>query len=101
MILIYVVCRDEAQADVISRTLLERRLAACTNSWPIASRYWWQGSLVEDRGFVLLVKTSDSNYSAVEQAIRHMHTYEVPAIIGLPVKQAFGPYVDWIEAETQ
>lgn len=39
-------------------------------------------------------------YEAVEQAIRELHSYQLPAIFSLPVERAFAPYADWIEEET-
>jgi periplasmic divalent cation tolerance protein len=101
VILVYVVCRDREEARRIGRLLVERRLAACANLFPSESIYWWQGQIVEDNEFILIAKTRPECYSTIVQTIKSVHSYEVPAIIRLPVAEADTRYLAWLEAETQ
>jgi periplasmic divalent cation tolerance protein len=63
--------------------------------------YWWQGKIVEDKEMVVIAKTTDDKYEAVRAKVREMHSYEVPAIIRLPVTDVDARYLAWLEAETQ
>jgi len=101
VVLVYIVCRDREEGRRIGRSLVDERLAACVNMFPIESIYWWQGQVVEDAEFVVVAKTRDENCAAVESHIKNMHSYEVPAIIRIPVAGAESHYLAWLEAETK
>ena len=90
--------RDEA--DRLARTLVERRLAACAQISAIDSYYAWQGEIRHDAEFRILFKVAASAYDAAEQAIRDLHSYEVPAIHAIPVERAHAPYADWVAANS-
>ena len=101
MIMVYIVCRDRDEGRRVSRVLLEQRLAACTNMFPIESMYWWQGQLVEDGEYVVIAKSVDENFEAIVAQVKSVHSYEVPAIIRLPVAGVEGHYLAWLEGETR
>ena len=48
----------------------------------------------------LFIKSTASNYPALEAAIRDRHPYQVPEIIALPVERGLPAYLDWIATET-
>lgn len=81
--------------------MLDRRLAASVNLFPIQSMYWWQGNIIEGEEWVILVKTVARHFAAVSGLIRGMHSYELPAIMRLPVSGVDSRYLDWLEAETR
>ncbi|MCL5264821.1 MAG: divalent-cation tolerance protein CutA [Chloroflexi bacterium] len=99
MILIYVVCANLDEAREISRHLLEQRLAACTNCFPIESAYWWEGKIVEDDEVVLIAKTVPGNFEAVAEAVLKLHSYQVPCIISIPVDKVESRYLRWLRGE--
>ncbi len=84
------------QADTIARVLVSRRLAACVQISSIDSVYTWDGEVQEEREFRLLIKTTDERYREVEDAIRELHTYDLPAIVAFPMTRAWGPFADWV-----
>lgn len=84
------------QAQVIARTLVERKLAACVQISTIESIYLWQGAMQNDQEFRLMIKTTAERYPDVEAAIRELHTYDLPAIYALSTTQVFEPYAEWV-----
>jgi periplasmic divalent cation tolerance protein len=93
--MIVILCTaNEENAKLIVRTLVEEELAACVNSMPVTSTYRWQDEIVEDTEQLLIIKTK--NYERVEARIKELHTYEVPEIIALEIKQGSKEYLDWI-----
>jgi periplasmic divalent cation tolerance protein len=95
-------CPDDASAERIARTLVENRCAACVNRLaPIASTYRWEGEIEDAEEIPLLIKCTRERYPAVEQTIRELHPYTVPEIVALPVVAGFGPYLRWVDDETQ
>ncbi len=82
-------------AEKISRILLDRKLVACANQFPMESAYWWQGAIAREGENVSLLKTVPENQKAVESAVAELHPYEVPCIMFWPVR-ANTAYENWI-----
>ncbi|MFH1071881.1 MAG: divalent-cation tolerance protein CutA [Nanoarchaeota archaeon] len=99
MILIYCVCKDKDEAEDISESLLKKRLAACTNFFPMQSMYWWKHKLVYDNETVLIIKTVQKNYTKIEQEIKRMHSYTTPAIFSWKILHVEKKYENWLSAE--
>lgn len=100
--LVYVTAASEEEARRIGRAVVERRLAACANVVPaIRSYYWWEGRLVEDQESLLLLKTTPSAVSALMEAVRRLHSYQVPAISVVPLSALNPAYLAWMQQEVQ
>jgi periplasmic divalent cation tolerance protein len=91
-------CGSEKEARRIARALVERRLAACVNTFsaPIESVYRWKGKIETAKEFTLLVKTTRARLPAVDSAIRELHSYDVPEIIALPIAAGSKDYLAWL-----
>ncbi len=101
MVIMYVVCANTEQASKIGRLVLEKRLAACINIFPIKSAYWWQNEIVEDNEAVLLIKTLNENCGEITALVKQEHTYEVPCIMRLEVDWVEKNYLDWLKGEVR
>jgi periplasmic divalent cation tolerance protein len=87
---------DEARK--IARALVERRLAACVNIVPhVESIYRWQDKVESAQEWLLLVKTSVGQFSAVRDAIRELHSYDLPECIALNVEDGSPEYLQWLQ----
>jgi periplasmic divalent cation tolerance protein len=84
-------------AQQLAKALVDARLAACAQISQIESVYTWQGEVQQEKEFRILFKTTAERYEQVEKAICDLHSYELPAILALPVSQAYAPFVDWVE----
>ncbi len=100
LMLVYVVWRDEDEAKRVAFTVLSKRLAACTNFFPLKSSYWWDGQLVDDSEVGLLIKTRASLFDQVKNEVLASHSYETPCVIGFPASKVHRPYLEWLYAET-
>jgi periplasmic divalent cation tolerance protein len=90
----------QAEGLAIAQVLVQQKLAACVNLFPVQSIYIWQGDLCEDQEWQLVIKTQLDHFSELETAIRAHHSYEVPEIIALPLAAGAEPYLAWIKAQT-
>jgi periplasmic divalent cation tolerance protein len=91
-------CGSEDEAEKIARYLVENRLAACVNIVPqVRSIYRWQGKVESARELLLLVKTTNEKFTQVRDAIRELHSYELPECAVLPIEDGSAAYLDWIE----
>jgi periplasmic divalent cation tolerance protein len=88
---------SEDEARKIARHLVETRLAACVNIVPqIESVYRWQGKVESAREWLLLIKTSVKLFPAVRDAVRKLHSYEVPECIALSIEDGSSEYLEWL-----
>jgi periplasmic divalent cation tolerance protein len=95
LILSTVSTKDEGQH--IARALLERRLVACVNIvGPIESIYRWKGEVENSQEFLMMIKTESEKFEAVKEAIRSLHSYEVPEIVQIPIENGLPSYLTWI-----
>ena len=87
---------SRAEAQVIAHTLVERRLAACAQISDIHSVYRWQGEVQSADECRVVLNTTRERYAQVEQAIRELHGYELPAIHAWTFDAILAPYAEWI-----
>ena len=74
------------EARRIANELVERRLAACVNVvTKLDSMFRWKDKVQESEEYLLMVKTTKDLFPKVRDAIKQMHSYEVPEIISLAV----------------
>lgn len=94
-------CGSRDEAERIAGYLVEERLAACVNILPgIQSVYRWQGKLERAEEWLLLLKTTSEKSEALQTGLRHIHSYEVPELVLLPVSSGLPEYLAWVAAET-
>jgi len=97
MILVYTVVGSADEAEKLAELLVEERLVACVNYFPVSSIYRWKGKVRHDAEFVLICKTISKNFGAVEKRILEEHSYECPAVFSIPVSECSGSYLRWLE----
>ncbi len=100
-IAVYTTLPDEESAKEIARKMVEERLVACVNFFPIKSVYHWKGGIEEDEEYVLLMKTRKELYPEIEKRLRDLHPYEVPAIVSYKIERGLREYLTWIEDTTE
>jgi periplasmic divalent cation tolerance protein len=101
MRIVYITARNSGEAKKISYHLLNKHLVACTNIFPIESMYWENDAIQENVEYVILAKTSDSNFEKIEKEVKSLHEYKIPAIFSLKIDQVTKDYSDWLKKETK
>lgn len=99
-IILYVTHKDIESAQKIANHLLQKKLIACANFFPIKSSYWWKGKIENSDEIVSLLKTRKENWEKIKKEIKKIHPYETPCIIKINA-EANGDYESWINEETK
>ncbi len=89
------------EAGKIAHALVERRLAACVNIIPrIESVYRWQGKVETAEEWLLLIKTQAELFERVRDAVKELHSYDLPECVMLEVSAGSEEYLNWIDKNT-
>lgn len=97
VILVFTTTNSEELAVKIAETLVQRGVAACVNIIKkIRSIYRFKGEVWDDEEFLLLIKTRESLKKEVEEAIKEIHTYELPEILVINLSDSEPKFQQWI-----
>ena len=92
---------SKEEAGKIAHALVKRRLAACVNIVPqIESVYRWQAKIETAQEWLLLIKTQAGLYERVRDAVKELHSYDLPECVMLEVTAGSQEYLDWIDKNT-
>ncbi len=88
---------SEEEAGRLARMLVERRLAACVSRLPgLRSVYRWEGAVQESQEVLLIAKTLKTKVKELVKAVKREHSYAVPEVLSLPVKEGSRDYLRWL-----
>lgn len=96
-VIVYSTVGSKREALKIARTLVQERLAACVNTFPITSVYPWEGKLCAGGEYALICKTTDERFRDVEKKIIEMHSYDLPCILSIPILCGSEKYLNWVK----
>jgi len=96
-ILVYTTTGSLEEAEKIAKHLVESKLVACVNYFPVKSIYQWKGKTCCEEEHVLLCKTVERRFNKVKEAIKKLHKYEVPAVFSIKIKECERKYLQWIQ----
>ncbi len=103
MVIVYITCSSVTEAKKIGRSLLKKRLCVCINIYPtVQAIYWWPpkaDKLEEETETVLLVKTLEGKFEAIESEVRKLQTYDTVTVFSYPVTKVSQNYYNWLVGE--
>lgn len=96
-LIVFVTCQSASEAETIARTVVEEHLAACVNVMPgVRSCYMWGREMKWSEEVLLLVKTTEVRFLALQTRIRELHSYDIPEIVAVPIEIGFDRYLQWV-----
>ncbi|MDD1768319.1 MAG: divalent-cation tolerance protein CutA [Methanomassiliicoccales archaeon] len=85
----------------ICKKLLESKLVACANIFPIDSMYWWKGEILEEKEYAILLKARTQDFEGIKKAILNNHPYQISCIVRYEIAEGHTQYLEWIEESTR
>ena len=86
MVIVYITCRSRKEAEKISAHLLNQKLIACANIFPVKSMYWWSSRIVHENENVIIAKTNEKKFNKVVSEAKKLHSYKIPCILRIEAK---------------
>ncbi|MGW0116996.1 divalent-cation tolerance protein CutA [Streptomyces sp. NPDC003327] len=91
---------SRTKAEALARGAVEARLAACAQvSGPVTSVYHWQRAIETAEEWLVVFKTVEARYEALEAHLLAAHDYATPEILATPVARGSAAYLEWLETE--
>lgn len=96
-LLVMSACPDIFVAKKLANHILDQKLAACVNIVPqVISLYEWEGKREQSNECLLLMKTRQEKYDALQACIVQEHPYELPEVVAVRISDALPAYAAWI-----
>lgn len=96
--LYYITLNNAEEALTISKDLLIRQLAVCTNWFPISCAYRWEGEIKQEQEVVLIVKSKQTMRNEIEETVKK-HINYTNCITELKTSYTNLPFLSWLEKE--
>ena len=97
--LVYVTVKDEGEGLSIAQKVVEKRLAACANLYPlIESIFNYQNQIQTQDEAVLILKTTAQAYDKLRASLLKYTLYDDPCILKLPIESGAADFMSWIKA---
>ena len=98
MIIVMTTAPDLSLAEDLARRMIFAHLAACVQILPpMKSFYFWKDEVQADSEHLLLIKTLEEKFHALEKFIRENHPYEVPEIVAVSAEKVSENYLGWMK----
>ena len=99
--IVYVTTTNEKEAKKIAKALVEEKLAACINWFPIKSIYKWKGKIQEEKEVAMVIKTQAKLVDKIIKRVKELHSSSIPCIISLSIEKGYKKFLEWIKEETK
>lgn len=97
MILILVSFESKKDAEKAANYLIDNKLAACVEFFPVQSFYYWEGEKVQAQEFSGIIKTENGYFPKIKEALKEILSYETPQIIEVKTGNVDEFYLKWVK----
>lgn len=93
---------SEPRALDLAADVVQERLAACAQVLgPIRSSYRWGDKIESATEWLVLMKTTEDRFDALQRHVAARHPYDVPEVVAVPIVAGLSAYLEWIRASTR
>lgn len=99
IILIFLTCANEKEADIISGILLKKRLVVCIKKTPVSSSFLWKRKSDKSKETLLIMDSIEDNFEMIEKEVKKLHSYKTFVLIATPVIKSSNGIEKWMKEE--
>ena len=96
MIFIYTTCADSKEAKLLGKSIIDQKMGACVDYWPVDSMYVENGGIKEIPQTMMMITTFEPKLEDVNDFISKHHSYSVPLVAGVDVRRINRAYKEWL-----
>ena len=96
-IIVFCTTPSHEVSNQIAEKCIKKKIAACCNIIPgVKSIYEWEGKVEKSEEQLIIIKSTEDNFKAIENTINTIHPYDVPEIISVKINNGNELYLKWI-----
>lgn len=76
MVILYLTCANEEEANVIAKELLDKKLVSCVRQSKVKSSYWWEGRINHGNEVLLMLESKESLFDEIDKEVTKIHSYD-------------------------
>lgn len=99
MAIYFLTCKDNWEADKISKALLEKRLIACAKKFPVESQFLWKKFVNSADEVLLMLESIEQNFEKIEKIVKKLSSYETFILLSIPVGKTTKGVEKWLKEE--
>lgn len=99
MLFIHTTCATSDEAEALGELIIDSKMGACVDYWPVESLYHWDGKLKKISQVMIIITTFESKLDDVTELISKHHSYSTPLIAGMDVRRINRVYKEWMMKE--
>lgn len=78
-------CKDDKEADTVSKALLEKKLIVCCKKVSITSGFLWKGKIDSADEVLLMMESDEDLFSVIEKEVEKLHSYDTFVLTSSPI----------------
>jgi periplasmic divalent cation tolerance protein len=88
-------------AQIIAKTIVQEKLAACVNVSAVRSYFFWEGKPCDEEEELMIIKTEKRLAGRIKSRIKALHSFALPEIIVIPIVDGDESYLTWIHQSVE
>lgn len=96
MVILYLTCANEDEANVISKDLLDKKLVACVRQSTVKSSYWWNGKINHDNEILLMMESQENLFDEINETVAKVHSYNEYVLTMVKVAETAPGVEKWL-----
>lgn len=97
MIMLFLTCANDDEAEKISQSLLEKHLIVCAKKSQVSSTFFWKGNIDKANEILLIMESIEDNYDKIEKEVKSLHSYETFVLTAVPVVKSSQGVESWLK----
>lgn len=98
---LFLSCANDKEADAITTTLLEEKLAFCIKKQPVSSSFLWKGKIENSKETLLIIESLEKDFNKINQKVASLHSYDTYVLVAVRVNKTTKKVERWIMGEQE